>query len=406
MERLNKYCEECLSPRIINHTEINELSIAHLDCDAFYASVEKRDNPELLNKPLIIGGGRRGVVSTACYIARTKGIHSAMPIYKAKKLCPEAVILKPNMNKYKSVCHKIRSLMLDLTPLIEPISLDEAFLDLSGTYRLHKKIPAILLADLVNKIEKEIQITVSVGLSYNKFLAKVCSDLDKPKGFSIIGKEESKKFLSGKPVNLLWGVGKRFQSKLNSDGIVNIGQIQNMEIKELVKRYGVNGLHIHNLSNGKDLRKVKANRPVKSISHETTFIKNIKSKEKLVNILANLSKKVAFRAKKIGLGGKTINLKLKTKNFKTLSRSKTINNPTQVERKIFKIAKELLYKTKDDDEYRLIGVGISELVDENFCDLDNLIDKTENNDKRIDQVINSLRKKFGNEIINHGKNNE
>ena len=214
MESLTKYCEECLSPRIINHTEINELSIAHLDCDAFYASVEKRDNPELLNKPLIIGGGRRGVVSTACYIARTKGIHSAMPIYKAKKLCPEAIILKPNMNKYKSVCHKIRSLMLDFTPLIEPISLDEAFLDLSGTYRLHKKIPAILLADLVNKIEKEIQITVSVGLSYNKFLAKVCSDLDKPKGFSVIGKEESKKFLSDKPVNLLWGVGKNFNPNL------------------------------------------------------------------------------------------------------------------------------------------------------------------------------------------------
>ena len=405
-KKLSDLCGKCLSPRVINHKELKNLSIAHIDCDAFYASVEKRDNADLKNKPLIIGGGDRGVVSTACYIARTKGIHSAMPIFKARKLCPEAIILRPNMSKYKKVSYEIRDLMKELTPLVEPISLDEAFLDLSGTFKLHQKIPAVLLAELVNKIKKHVGINVSVGLSYNKYLAKVCSDLDKPKGFSVIGQEESKDFLSNKPVSLLWGVGKKFTNKLNSDGIINIGQIQKIEIKELVKRYGIIGLHIYQLSNGKDSRSIRSNRPIKSISHETTFTKNIKNRKKLENILSDLSRKVAFRAKKNGLGGKTINLKLKTKNFKSISRSKTINNPTQLERKIFKIAKDLLTSIKDNEEYRLIGVGISELVDENFCDLDNLIDTNENNEKKLDQAINSLRDKFGSNIINHGKNYE
>ena len=263
-----------------------------------------------------------------------------------------------------------------------------------------------MLAELVNKIKKHVGINVSVGLSYNKYLAKVCSDLDKPKGFSVIGREESKDFLSNKPVSLLWGIGKKFTNKLNSDGIINIGQIQKIEIKELVKRYGIIGLHIYQLSNGEDSRSIRSNRPIKSISHETTFTKNIKNRKKLENILSDLSRKVALRARKNGLGGKTINLKLKTKNFKSISRSKTISNPTLLERKIYKIAKDLLTNIKDNEEYRLIGVGISELVDENFCDLDNLIDTNENNEKKLDQAINSLRDKFGSNIINHGKNYE
>ena len=190
-KEISNKCEICFSPRIIQHNEISNLEIAHIDCDAFYASVEKRDNPKLKNKPVIIGGGNRGVVSTACYIARIKGIHSAMPIYKAKKLCPEAIIISPNIKKYRIVSNQIRDLMKELTPIIEPISLDEAFLDLKGTYRLHKKIPAILLAELVNKIENELNITASVGLSFNKYLAKVCSDLDKPKGLSVLGKNQA-----------------------------------------------------------------------------------------------------------------------------------------------------------------------------------------------------------------------
>mgnify|MGYP003322008204 CR=1 FL=1 len=236
--------------------------------------------------------------------------------------------------------------------------------------RRHKnrldKGPRNINEELVNKIKKHVGINVSVGLSYNKYLAKVCSDLDKPKGFSVIGREESKDFLSNKPVSLLWGIGKKFTNKLNSDGIINIGQIQKIEIKELVKRYGVIGLHIYQLSNGEDSRSIRSNRPIKSISHETTFTKNIKNRKKLENILSDLSRKVALRARKNGLGGKTINLKLKTKNFKSISRSKTINNPTQLERKIYKVAKDLLTNIKNNEEYRLIGVGISELVDENL----------------------------------------
>ena len=403
-KEISNKCEICFSPRIIQHNEISNLEIAHIDCDAFYASVEKRDNPKLKNKPVIIGGGNRGVVSTACYIARIKGIHSAMPIYKAKKLCPEAIIISPNIKKYRIVSNQIRDLMKELTPIIEPISLDEAFLDLKGTYRLHKKIPAILLAKLVNKIENELNITASVGLSFNKYLAKVCSDLDKPKGFSVLGKNEAHFFLKDKPVNLLWGVGSKFKTKLNSDGIINIGQIQKMDEKELIKRYGVMGLHISQLSKGKDSRAVKANRQIKSISHEITFSKNIKNKKELEDILVNLSQKIAFRAKSSELGGKTINLKLKTKDFKLISRSKTISQPTQLERIIYKVAKELLYNEKNNYEYRLIGLGISELKEERFCDLGDLIDLKYNNEKNIDTAINSLRAKFGDNIIERGKN--
>jgi len=188
------------------HPEVNALSIAHIDCDAFYASVEKRDDPSLANKALIIGGGRRGVVSTACYIARLSGVRSAMPMFKALKLCPDAVVLPPRMDKYAEVSREIRSMMLALTPQIEPLSLDEAFLDLTGTERLHGAIPAVQLERLVQRIARELGVTASVGLSDCKFLAKIASDLDKPSGFSIIGRTEALDFLESKPVSMIWGV--------------------------------------------------------------------------------------------------------------------------------------------------------------------------------------------------------
>ena len=204
-------CDSCGSPRIIAHVELAELTIAHIDCDAFFASIEKRDDPTLRTKPVIIGGGVRGVVSTCCYIARQSGIHSAMPISRAKKLCPNAVFIKPNMKKYAKASKQILTLMQQLTPLVEPVSIDEAFLDLGGTKKLHKGVPAQTLAKFALNIEKQLGISVSIGLSHNKFLAKIASDLDKPRGFSAIGVKETLSFLAPMPISTIYGVGKVFK---------------------------------------------------------------------------------------------------------------------------------------------------------------------------------------------------
>src|SRR6056297_998173 len=212
-------CPACRSPRVIAHAELYDLSIAHMDCDAFYASVEKRDNPELADKPVIIGGGRRGVVSTACYVARIRGVRSAMPMFKALQLCPDAVVVKPRMAVYAEVSRAIRAMMEDLTPAIEPLSLDEAFLDLTGTARLHGAPPAVMLAKLVKTMREELGLTGSIGLSHNKFLAKIASDLDKPHGFSVIGAGETDEFLRDKPVGLIWGVGQATRTALDAAGI-------------------------------------------------------------------------------------------------------------------------------------------------------------------------------------------
>ena len=397
------YCANCESLNLISHKEIEKLDIAHVDCDAFYASIEKRDNPKLKNSAVIIGGGKRGVVATACYLARIKGVRSAMPMYKALKLCPSATIIKPNMSKYRDASRKIQNLMNQLTPLIEPISLDEAFLDLSGTKKLHKKIPAVLLAELSKKINQEVGISVSIGLSYNKFLAKICSDLDKPKGFSLLGRGDSKKFLSSQPVEILWGVGKILKRKLNNDGIKTISQIKELGIKEVINRYGSIGSHIYSLSQGKDLRRVVPQRQIKSISHETTFENDISDKEVLEKKLWSLCEKVSKRSKEKGLGGQTITLKLKTKEFKLISRSCTIDEPTQIGELIFQNSKTLLDREDDKVKYRLIGVGISNLKDSELCDLYDLINISKTKNAKIEYAIDDIRNKFGKDLIKKGR---
>lgn len=397
------YCANCESLNLISHKEIEKLDIAHVDCDAFYASIEKRDNPKLKNSAVIIGGGKRGVVATACYLARIKGVRSAMPMYKALKLCPSAIIIKPNMSKYRDASRKIQNLMNQLTPLTEPISLDEAFLDLSGTKKLHKKIPAVLLAELSKKINQEVGISVSIGLSYNKFLAKICSDLDKPKGFSLLGRGDSKKFLSSQPVEILWGVGKILKRKLNDDGIKTISQIEELGIKEVINRYGSIGSHIYSLSQGKDLRRVVPQRQIKSISHETTFENDISDKEVLEKKLWSLCEKVSKRSKEKGLGGQTITLKLKTKEFKLISRSCTIDEPTQIGELIFQNSKTLLDREDDKVKYRLIGVGISNLKDSELCDLFDLINISKTKNAKIEYAIDDIRNKFGKDLIKKGR---
>ena len=301
-----KRCAYCGSPRLLLHPERDELHIAHIDCDAFYASVEKRDNPALADKPVIVGGGKRGVVSTCCYIARTYGVRSAMPMFQALKACPQAVVIRPDMEKYVRVGRQVRALMQSLTPLVEPISIDEAFLDLSGTQALHHASPALSLVRMAHKIEREIGISVSVGLSYCKFLAKIASDFDKPRGFSILGRKESVEFLSRQNVGLIFGVGKVAQEKLNKDGFRLIGDIQRADEMDLFRLYGGEGRRLYRLAHGEDTRKVTPERDTKSVSAETTFFDDMSTHAQLLPVALKLAERVSARLKKAGLSGRTV----------------------------------------------------------------------------------------------------
>jgi DNA polymerase IV len=396
-----KRCASCHSPRIIRHAELNDLSIAHIDCDAFYASVEKRDNPDLADKPLIVGGGTRGVVSTACYIARIHGVKSAMPMFKALSLCPEAVVVRPNMAKYVEAGKQVREIMQSFTPDVEPISIDEAFLDLSGTTKLHHQSPAKSLAQMIQRITKEVGITASVGLAPNKYLAKVASDQQKPRGFSVIGAAEAKSFLADKSVSLIWGVGKAMQDKLAGDGILKIGQLQGMEKIDLLRCYGSMGARLYHLSRGEDHRVVSSDEETKSVSAETTFDVDISDAAELESILWNLAERVAYRAKKQALAGRTVTLKLKTTDFKSRTRATSLDDPTQLAHRIFDAARPLLMKEATGSKFRLLGVGISGLV-ESHGEGEITLDAKEAAHTRAERAIDKLREKFGKDAVERG----
>lgn len=395
-------CSECGSPRLVRHQELYDLSFAHIDCDAFYAAVEKRDNPELRDKPVIIGGGKRGVVSTCCYIARIHGVRSAMPTFKAIELCPEAVFVAPNMEKYRTVGHQIRKMMLDLTPLVEPLSIDEAFLDLRGTTKLHHAPPALVLAEFARRIEQEIGITVSVGLSYCKFLAKIASDMAKPRGFSVIGEAETMEFLKPKPVSMIWGVGKALTAKLNADGIQTIGQLQQMEEAGLMKSYGVMGQRLYRLSRGQDTRIVQPESEMKSISNETTFDIDISKPEDLVPVLRALSEKVASRLKQGHIAGHTVVLKLKTQDFQSRTRNHRLSDPTQLADRIFRTGLYLLQKEIDGTRFRLLGIGVTDLTDPVKADPPDLVDVQAGKRAAAESAIDKLRSKFGSKTVETG----
>ena len=397
-------CPYCQSPRVVSHPELFELTIAHIDCDAFYAAVEKRDNRELADKPVIVGGGARGVVSTACYIARVRGVHSAMPIYRARKICPDAVFIRPDMKKYTATGHRIRQLMRELTPLVEPVSIDEAFLDLSGTQRLAGAPPAVTLARLANRIFRETGITVSVGLSHNKFLAKVASDLDKPRGFSVIGRKETLRFLAHQPVSLIWGVGKQTLKALQRDGITRIDQLRQRGQRELVGKYGSMGLRLYQLARGIDRRAVSATGKTKSISNETTFSQDISDEQELKRTLWTLCENVSRRAKHNHLAGRTITLKLKTARFKGLTRSTSLNEATFLAERIYRAAVPLLKNECNGTAYRLIGVGISQLeqADPSQTPLD--LDATVAQQAKTELAMDIVRDKFGRKAVSKGRN--
>lgn len=395
-------CDACGSPRVLSHPELHRLSIAHVDCDAFYASIEKRDDPSLRDRPVIVGGGRRGVVATACYIARIHGVKSAMPMFKALAACPDAVVVKPNMEKYVRVGREIRAMMLELTPLVEPLSIDEAFLDLSGTERLHHASPALSLARFAARVEREVGISVSVGLAPNKFLAKIASDLEKPRGFSVVGEAEKLAFLAARPVTAIWGVGKALAADLERDGIRSVGQLQHRDETDLMKRYGVMGRRLARLSRGEDDRTVSPEREAKSVSAETTFDGDIADFARLEPVLRRLAEKVSARLKKAGLGGSGVTLKLKTQDFRLTTRNRRLGDPSQLADRIFRTGRDLLLKECDGRRFRLIGIGVTDLVPADLCDPNDLVDTGAAKRADAERAVDKLRDRFGGDAVKLG----
>ena len=397
-------CPACRSPRVVVHPELAVLSIAHMDCDAFYASVEKRDNPSLRDQPVIVGGGQRGVVSTCCYIARINGVRSAMPMFQALKLCPGAVVVKPRMEAYVAVSRQIRAMMEALTPAIEPLSLDEAFLDLTGTARLHGAAPAVLLARLTKRMEDELGLTGSVGLSHNKFLAKIASDLDKPRGFSVIGRAETEAFLKPRPVRIIWGVGQATQTALEGAGIRTIADLLRWDRGDLGARFGSMGDRLWHLARGLDTRRVNRDEKLKSISKETTFFEDTSDPDLLDGHIWRLSEQVADRAKAKRLSGRTVTLKLKKGDFQLVSRRHSLTEPTQLTDRIYRAARDLYDHAGTKGPFRLIGVGISDLAPEDQADLSgDLLDPEARRRAAAERATDAIRAKFGAEAIIKGR---
>ncbi|MEM7741755.1 MAG: DNA polymerase IV [Pseudomonadota bacterium] len=401
---LRAACDEpsCAGFRHLVHPELTSLSIAHIDCDAFFAAVEKRDDPSLEHQPVIVGGGQRGVVSAACYIARTYGVRSAMPMFKAKRLCPQAVVVKPRYDAYRDASIKVRAAMRDLSPLVEPVSIDEAFLDLSGTERLHGSPPASTLVKFQRRVELDVGITVSVGLSHNKSLAKLASDLDKPRGFAVIGAAETLEFLAGLPVRKIFGVGASFAAKLEKEGVRTIGDVQKLGLRSATERFGEHGLWLHARAMGKDARPVRVDRETKSVSGETTFAEDTMDRQVLEDRLYAMAQRVSLRAKAKGLAGLVVTLKLKSAQFKSLTRRRTLGVATNLAAVLFDEAKTLLaeeQKRAPHTSYRLIGVGISDLVTDEEARADLAYPEDHERVRQKEDALALLRSKFGQDVI-------
>ncbi len=392
-------CRACGSPRLTRHAELDRLTIAHIDCDAFYATIEKRDDPSLADRPLIVGGGKRGVVATCCYIARTYGVRSAMPMFEALSRCPQAVVIKPNMAKYVEVGRAVRKRMRDLTPLVEPLSIDEAFLDLTGTERLHGMSAARVLARFAAQVERDVGITVSIGLSGNKFLAKIASDLDKPRGFAVLAPADAPAFLATRPVGFIYGVGAVSAAKLANDGFRLIGDLQRADERDLMRRYGEEGLRLSRLARGIDTREVDPERETKSVSAETTFDSDIAEFRPLEQHLWHLCEKVSSRLKTQGLAGSTVTLKLKSADFKLRTRARSLGGPTQLATRIFEAGRDLLRLEVGATRFRLIGIGVSHLDDSGGDDLADLVGRRA---AQAEHAVDALRSKFGRDAVVKG----
>lgn len=397
-------CSNCGEERPLEHAELRELSIAHLDCDAFYASIEKRDDPSLQPFPVIVGGGKRGVVSTCCYVARAYGVRSAMPMFKALQLCPQARVVHGNMSKYVDEGRAIRRMMEDLTPQVQPLSIDEAFMDLTGTEALHGGTPARSLIKLQNKIWEERNLTVSIGLSFNKFLAKTASDLDKPRGFSVIGRGEALAFLESRSVGTLPGVGPAGATALERNGLKKIGDIRHVGPQRMRALYGDWGAHLFALSMADDPRKVDPHGERKSISSETTFFEDVSDIEALEDILWPLCEKIAARCRASESAGLTLTLKLKDTKFKIITRRRQLPEPTLLAARIFSAARELLQAEADGKtKYRLIGVGLSDFSDAAVADKGDMLDTDTPKRAAAEAAIAKARQKFGRDAVLTGR---
>ncbi len=404
-------CAACGGRRIAKVPELFDLAIAHVDCDAFYASVEKRDDPSLEDRPVIVGGGRRGVVSAACYVARTYGVRSAMPMFKALKACPDAVVIRPDFDKYVAAGRAIRELMRAATPLVEPISIDEAFLDLAGTERVHGQPPAMTLARLADDIRAEVGVTVSVGLSGVKFLAKLASDLEKPSGFTVIPMAEAPERIAPLPVAKIWGVGAETEKKLRAAGLATIGDIQAADVSLLTRLCGAYGQRLFDLARGRDPRPVVTERAAKSVSCETTFSDDVADLNALRRRLWSLSEDVSRRMKDKELQGRVVVVKLRAADFETHTKRITLGSPTNFARTLFEAAEPLLAALfMAGERYRLIGVGFSGLSAAAPETQQDLFDaggdaRTESVAARARQeaAIDAVREKFGDGAIAPGR---
>jgi DNA polymerase IV len=396
-------CSRCASPRVLDNPIQNQLTIAHIDCDAFYATIEKRDNPALRDHPVIVGGdGRRGVVSTACYIARTFGVRSAMPMYQARRLCPNAIVIAPSMRKYAEVGREIRSMMQALTPLVEPLSIDEAFLDLTGCERLHGEGAAPTLARFAKRVESQVGVSVSIGLSYCKFLAKFASDLDKPRGFSIVARDEALALLARQPISKIWGVGKVAEGRLAKAGFRTIGDVQRRTEAEMIADQGPDGSRLWRLAHGRDDRRVSPERETKSVSAETTFENDISDRRELDRVLLSLCERVASRLKKQELAARSVTLKLRLPDFKLRTRTRSSAAATQLAPRLFAVARELLAAEATGASFRLIGVSTADFAPAEEADKGDLIDRNVGREKAREQAIDALRDRFGAKAVVRG----
>ncbi|WP_068962478.1 DNA polymerase IV [Desulfosporosinus sp. BG] len=378
-------------------------TILHVDMDAFYASVEQRDDPSLLGKPVVVGGkpNSRGVVATASYEARKFGIHSAMPLAEAFRRCPHASFLPVNMPKYQEVSLQIRQVFMTYTPLVEPLSLDEAFLDVTGSTSLFGSADSIAIA-IKQRIQRELSLTASVGLACNKFLAKLASDLRKPDGFVIVHPDKVQEFLDPLSVDRLWGVGKKTAEQLHKVNVKTIRDLRYLDQEFLTQLFGVLGSQLFQLAQGIDERPVESVKIVKSIGREITFATDIEARDVLETTLLKLAVDVGRRLRKEALRGKTITLKVRYDDFRTVSRSHTLQQATDLDDVIYQEARNLLKEVPLNHALRLIGVTANNLTDKLEQQL-SLFPEPQKNHETLTKVIDSVKQKYGEKSITRAR---
>ena len=395
-------CARCGSRRVVSHPDLFDLAIAHVDCDAFYASVEKRDRPELAGQPVIVGGGTRGVVTTACYIARLYGVRSAQPMFKALKLCPDAVVVRPDFTKYTEAARAIRALMSELTPLVQPLSIDEAVLDLSGTAALHGAPPAAVLARFAQRVEAALGITVSIGLAGNRLLAKIAAGQDKPRGFTVLGRDAAER-LAPEKVSLLPGVGPVLERKLAGLGITLVGHLQQLDDRAARGRLGEDGPGLVRRARGEDVRAVVLGGETKSISAETTFSTDIADTGEIGRHLWLMAEKLGRRLREKGYAAGGVVLKLKTARFSSRTRNVRLPGPTQLPEVLFGAAQGLLVREADGTAFRLVGIGANPLMAAADADRGDLADPEAGRRLARWLAVEAIRAKFGDPAITTGR---